>query len=238
MTVLKGEGKVPILFGAKSMSSGPSIHESYLARPDLRGEWPTLVLLPSAWGVTSAVKDLARRLARQGIAVVAVDLYRGGGPDRDASPDEARAAFMSVPESQSRRDVGDIIGFITNPAGFWSNAEEGFGILGIGAAGSLATAAALENDSALILAGAVLVPDALAALAAPILGIFGKADQVVRLHEIKTARARGPQAEWVLYDGVGHDFLDDYLDSFDGAAQQDTVERIASFTERFLPPAR
>ena len=39
MSVLKGEGKVPILFGTTSVARGPLTHTAYLARPDLAGEW-------------------------------------------------------------------------------------------------------------------------------------------------------------------------------------------------------
>jgi carboxymethylenebutenolidase len=238
VTVLKGEGKVPILFGTKSMSAGSAIHESYLSRPDLGGEWPTLLLVPSAWGVTSAVKDLARRLARQGLAVVAVDVYGRGGPDRDASAEEASLALSGVSERRGRRDLEDLVGFVTNPAGFWSNAEDGFGIVGLGGGGRLATTAALDTGSPLVLAGASLLPGLLEQLTAPALGIFGKADEVIPLDEIMAARERAPRVEWVLYDGVGHDFLDDYLEAFDDAAHQDTVERIAAFCEEHLPPMR
>lgn len=235
MSVLKGEGNVPILFGMKSVSAGAITHGTYLARPDLTGEWPTLVIVPPAWGVTSAVADLARRMARRGIAAIVVDLYRGNHPARTVTVDEAEAAFAEIPVSRARRDLSDIADFIANRAGFWSNAEQGFGILGLGSGGVAAAEAALDSGAALVLVASSLPTETLAQISTPILGIFGKDDEVSSIDAVMEARSAAPHAEWVLYEGVGHDFLDDYLDGFDAEAHQNAVERIAAFCEKHLP---
>lgn len=236
MAVIKGEGKVTILFGERSVTSGAITHQTYLARPDLAGEWPTLVVVPGAWGVTSSVKDLARRIARRGVAAIAVDLYRQSQPSRRAEAAEAEVAFDAIPVAHARRVLSDIVSFIVNPAGFWSNAEHGFGILGLGSGGGIATETAVDSGAALVLAASLPVA-ALARVTAPILGLLGKDDEVVSLEDVAAARADAPHAEWVLYEGVGHDFLDDYLEGFDDQAHQDAVERIVEFCEKHLPPA-
>jgi carboxymethylenebutenolidase len=237
VSVLKGEGKVPILFGGKSVASGAVTHETYLARPDLAGQWPTIVIVPSAWGVTSSVKDLARRLARQGFAAMAVDLFRGTPPDRDASFDQATVALDALAGDRVRRDLTDVIRYIENPAGFWSNAEAGYAIMGVGGGGFHAAAAAASTGEPLVLVASPL-PDHLAMVTAPILGLFGKDDENVPVDEVMAARSAVPHAEWALYDGVGGDFLDDHRDGFDYEAYQDAVERIAAFCEKNLPSAR
>ena len=236
MSVLKGEGKVPILFGVKSVVAGAITHETYLARPDLTGEWPTIVVVPSAWGVTSSVKDLARRLARHGFAAVVVDLFRGAPPDRAAAHAEATAAFDAVPGDRVRRDLTDVIRYIENPAGFWSSAEAGYAIMGIGAGGFHAVAAASHTGASLVLI-ASSPPEYLSMVTAPILGIFAKEDATVPIDDVMAARAAVPHAEWVLYDGVDGDFLDDHLEGFDYDAYQDAVERIAAFCDKNLPQA-
>lgn len=236
MSVLKGEGKFPILFGMKSVASGAITHATYLARPDLSGEWPTVVIVPSAWGATSAVKDLARRLARHGVTALVTDLYRGDLPDRGADRDAAVEAFSAVPADRARRDLTDVIRYIENPAGFWSSAEDGLVVLGIGEGGPIAISGAVETQSSLVLAAAAIYREHLALVTGSILGVYGKEDEVVPIDEVISARAVVPHAEWVLYDGVGHDFLDDYLEGFNGEAQQDTVERITAFCEKHLSP--
>lgn len=238
MTVLKGEGKVPILFGTKSVAAGASTLETYLARPDLTGEWPTVVVVPSEWGVTSSIKDLARRIARQGVAAIVVDYYRGDSPPRSADREAVEVATALVPAARVRRLLDGVIDFIENPAGFWSNAEDGLAVFGIGGGGPHAIEAARASDAALILAGSPLPTERLARVTNPILGLYGKEDPLVPLEDIMAARARVPHAEWVLYEHVGHDFLDDYRDDFDSEAQKDAVERIAAFCEKHLPKVR
>ena len=245
MSVLKGEGTHPILFGSTSIVAGPVTHRGYLARPDLSGEWPTVILVPSEWGITSSSKDICRRLARLGLAVVAVDLYHGEPPDRAASPEDAAAAASTIPRARSQADLDGIVSFITNPAGFWSNAERGFGVLGLGCGGTPATAAAIRHDAAaLALVAAPLldeegagIVDSFADLTAPLLGLYGKADDAVSIADIMEARAAAPQAEWVLYDNAGDGFMDDYLPDFDLGAHRDTIDRLAVFFDKQLPAA-
>ncbi len=213
MTVLKGEGKVPILFGTASMVVATRTHRGYLARPDLAGEWPTVLIVPAA-GVTSAVKDLCRRIARQGFAAVA-------------------------PQPESRLD--DIISFIGNPAGFWSSAEHGFGIFGIGAGGSRAITAAMDRGAAaLALAATPLEQGSLGDLGSstiPLLGLYSRTDEVVPISGVLDARSSLPHAEVVIYDNIGHDFLDDSTDDYDFAVTVDAVERLAGFFVKHLPAA-
>ena len=112
MSVLKGEGIVPILFGSTSISVGSLTHTGYLARPDLAGEWPTVVVIPSAWGVTGAMKDVTRRLARQGFAAICPDLFAGNRPGRSAPRSEAIRLTRAMSEARVRRGPW---GFILNP---------------------------------------------------------------------------------------------------------------------------
>ena len=237
MSVIKGEGSVPILFGTRSVTAGAVTHETYLARPDLSGEWPTVVIVPSGWGLTSSIKDVARRLARHGVAAIVVDVYRGAPPSRAAEPSEVREALVRATAAGASRAVADVIGYVRNSAGFWSNAEDGLAVLGVGDGGSLAIDAALAADSALVLVASMLSPDRAAALTEPFLGIVGRDDEVVSDDDIAAARAAAPHGEWVIYDGVGQDFLDDHRDGFDLNAYEDAVERIAAFCEKHLPIA-
>jgi hypothetical protein len=179
------------------------------------------------------------------LAVVAVDLYRGRGPNRAASPAEAAAAAAAVPPARAQADLDGIVGFITNPAGFWSSAERGFGIMGCGLGGVAATLAAIRHRAAaLALVSAPLldgtgsgVVDVFPDLTCPLLGLYGKAESAVSIADIMEARAAAPQAEWVLYDSAGDGFMDDYLAEFDLGAHQDAIDRLARFFEKQLTAA-
>ena len=247
MTVLKGEGKVVILYGTISIPSGPQTHTGYLARPDLTGEWPTILLIPSAWGVTSSVKDVSRRLARQGFAVLVPDLYRGSGPARSADREEARAALEEVPDDRALGDLAGIIDFMANPAGTWSSAELGFGILALGTGSRWAAMAAARSD--LVSAFALIAPDLRPLVAeagevepwiapdTPVLGLSGREDDDASEAMVAVVRQAVPQAEWVIYDGTGADYWDDYLATYDAEVVADTADRLVVFFERHLPAA-
>jgi dienelactone hydrolase len=216
LSVLKGEGKVPILFGTSSMPARTKTHRGYISRPDLGGEWPTVLIVPDDLSVTSSVKDICRRLARQGLASVAPDLSS---------------------TSRVRADFDDIVDFVGNPAGFWSSAERGYGIFGIGSGASLAIQASREVG---VLAFALAYPDGpldgLQAIAAPMLGLLTRSEgseDVVGL-----VRSAAPHAELVVYDDVQPGFLDDSSDAFDQPAFTDGLERLSTFFEKHLALAR
>lgn len=230
MSVLKGEGKVPILFGTTSVARGPLTHTAYLARPDLSGEWPTIVAVPSAWGVTSAIKDTCRRLARQGFA--------GDPPDRSLSADEALAWYAALGDQPVAAVIQDIVRVVTNPAGFWSSAEDGFGLLGLGPGGRHAVLAARRGtgDAVGLLGAAWGVMDD-ARLTQPLLVVHGRDDELAPISDVMAFREQNPHGEFVIYDGVGRDFFDDYVPGYDVGAAADALERLASFFEKQLPAA-
>lgn len=251
MSVLKGEGKVVILYGTISIPAGPRTYSGYLARPDLTGEWPTVLVIPSAWGITSSVKDVSRRLARQGLAALAPDLYRGAAPARSADQGEAAAAMRAVPDDRALGDLTGIADFIANPSGTWSSAEHGFGILTLGT-GSRWGAMVAER-SELVKALALVAPDLRLIstegdgadvagepqfpLGIPVLGFSGRDDEGASPAAVAAVRQAAPQAEWVIYDGAGADYWDDYLPTYDAEIVADTGDRLTPFFERHLPAA-
>ena len=238
MSVLKGEGKVPILFGMCSVPSGPLIHSAYLSRPDLTGEWPTIVVVSPAWGVTSSVKDICRRLARHGFAVIAPEPYPGGAPARNISLKDAVAGYEALGEAPVLGLIDDVVGFITNPAAVWSSAERGYGILGLGSGGPRAIdAAAAELCQALALVSAPLgnAGAAVVSLTPALLALHGRYDELAPVDGVLAFREAVPHGEFVLYDGVGHGFADDYSDEYAPAAAADAIERLIAFFDKELP---
>ncbi len=254
MSVLKGEGKVPILFGSTSIAVGTQTHQGYLARPDLTGEWPTIVVVASEWGVTSSIKDVCRRLARHGFALVAPDLYRGAAPARTTSPDDAAVAARAIPAGRAGADLEAIEEYITNPAGFWSNAEQGFGVLGIGEGARFAVPFTIRSGAPIALVSPRLaapppqidrdgnevpVPkyplDVSNDVVVSVLGLSGRDDATLPVDDVSQWRRSAPQSEWVLYDGVGARFFDDAADDYDAEAFDDALDRLIDFFEKHLP---
>lgn len=239
MSVLKGEGTVEILFGSTNVPSGSRSVNAYLSRPDRQGEWPTVVLLPGAWGVTSSSRDICRRLSRHGLAVIAPDLYRGDQPDRKTSIADARAARHGLAPARVESDLTLVIDFITNRAGLWSNAESGFGVIGTGADGPVASriAARHEGIAALALLDAAADADLLGMVRGPMLGLSGRDDPSVPVDEVLVTRELVPHLEWVVYRAEAG-FWDDHLEEYDIEAAGDVLDRLVVFFTERLPEVR
>ncbi len=251
MSVLKGEGDTLILYGTIDVPVGARTLSGYLARPDLAGEWPTVMIVPSAWGVTSSVKDICRRIARHGLAAIAPDPYRGDAPDRTVPVEVASKGFVAIPSARLMADLEGVAEFLANPAGFWSNAEDGFGLLGFGDGGVVAADAAshLTGIRSLAVVGAPLAAAdglplpgdlvvAMGGVEVPTLGVFGKADPRFDADRFSALREAAPQAEFALYENAPDNFWDDWLDGYDDAAFRDLIDRVGGFFHRTLPPRR
>ncbi len=229
MSVLPGEGTHVILYGSTSFPTRSAHLPAYLARPDLAGAYPAIVAVPGAEGITSGIKDVARRLARHGLAVLVVDPYRGEGPGRRATADERAAAFAKLADRRVAGDVDAALDYLRRPGTGWA-APGRLGLLGIGAGGRWALLAARdERVRAVALAHAPLAGLEGVAVGAPVLGLYGRNDETVGPEEVSAAHGRMPHSEWVLYDGVGGGFLDDGSDHYDPAAADDALERLVGF---------
>lgn len=219
MAVLKGEGRVPILFGSLPLPIPPN-RSAYIARPDVAGTWATVVVAPDASGVTPSVKAFARHLARHGYAAF-VPTLRPGHDDATA-------------------DVAAAVRSARIPGTEWADGDR-LAVVGIGVGGIAATITAIEEDAdVLVLVGASLDRDLLAELPSRLLVVHGADDDSAPAAEAKAMREELGTGEWVLYSGVGSGFFDDGSDRHDPAAASDAIDRIvAALDARFgAVPAR
>ncbi len=229
MSVLPGEGTHVILYGSTSFPTRATHLPAYLARPDLAGAYPAVVVVPAAEGVTSGIKDVARRLARHGLAVLVLDPYRGGGPGRRATPEEREAAFARLEDRRVLADLDAGLAYLRRPGTEWADPAR-LGVLGIGAGGRWVLLGAGEDRvRAIALAYTPLAGLDDAVVRVPLLGLYGRDDESVSASDVEAAHARLPQSEWVLYDGVGGGFLDDGSAGYDPEAAEDALERLVEF---------
>ena len=87
----------------------------YLALPDAQGEAqddssvPGVVLIHDVWGLTDPTRDLTRRLAGEGFAVLALDLYRRESEVRISDP----ASWMQeMSDPQALEDIAAGVGHL------------------------------------------------------------------------------------------------------------------------------
>jgi carboxymethylenebutenolidase len=251
LSVLKGEGTYPILFQTSSIPVRTLTHTAYVARPDVADEWPTIMIIGGAKGLSSPVRDLCRRLARHGLAAVAPDLYGGAAVPDDR--EKASQAFQALRPSDASRVLGDVGRYLEAGAHPWDTDESGFGVIGIQEGAVSSVAVAFEFGSPLVLMAPNLresssgvdadfnplpvppgVLDSLGEIAGPLLGMIGREDEESPITDVMQARDIAPHSQWVIYDHVGHDFLDDNEAGFDQPAFTDALDRTVEFFAKNL----
>ena len=246
MATLPHEGTFNILYSGIGIPAGSDLGSGYLARPDMVGQFPVILVLPDIYGVTSFEKDMCRRLARRGMAAIALDLYRGNAPPPSGSMDEAVLAYQQLSDSRVITDIGDAHAFVMDQGLDWAE-KSTVGILGadIGGRFGLLYAAGRSDIGAVCvvqapLAGdehrAFVVSEALPRISVPVLGLYGATDELIPASGVDVAQGLNPNGMWVLYDETGHGFLDDGAVGYHPGAANDAYFRISKFFLEHLPP--
>lgn len=227
MSVLKGEGKVPILYGTSALPVGRS-RPAYIARPDLAGTHPTVVVVHGAGGLSSHVRAVCRRLARYGFAAICPDLFGG------AIPDDPAAVYSS---NAAKAAVRDAVDTAERPGTPWASGDR-IGLLALDAAGEMAVAVA-NVDESFDAVGLVAPPldgvtEGLAVCPIPVLAVFAEGDDGAPVEEVRALGDATDGTEIVIYGGLGAEFLDEGAADYDRPAAEDAQDRLVGFFESHL----
>jgi carboxymethylenebutenolidase len=209
----------------------------YLARPEGTGPFPGVIVIQEWWGLNHHIKDVAGRFAREGFVALAPDLYRGR---EAAEPDEARKLAMELDRPRAIKDIQGAVNYlIAQPFVEPKRA----GVVGFCMGGGLALMMAWMGKDV----GAVVVfygrgeldDETAQKVSAPILGLFGEADQgipveTVRANERKL-KAHNKAAEFVIYPGAPHAFFNDERPHiYRREAAEDAWKRTLAWFRRYL----
>ncbi len=190
-----------------SYKSGDETVRGYLALPDSPGRHPAVIVIHEWWGLNDWVKEQARKLAQQGYAALAVDLYRGKSTE---NPDEAHELMRGMPQDRAVRDLKAAFDYL----GTRSDVNNKIGSTGWCMGGGLSLQLAVHEPR---LAACVANygapptdPSDIQKIRAPVLGNFGAEDrgippEAVRAFE-KAMKAAGKTIDVKIYDGAGHAF--------------------------------
>jgi carboxymethylenebutenolidase len=221
---------------AQSLTYGTSATGSltgYFVLPeDLTEPIPGVVMIHGGWGLDDGVRAMARRLAGEGYAVLAVDLYGGQAA---TSPAEAEQLMQAVAQ---------------DPAAALDNLEQAamyldqfalapsIGVLGfsLGGGWALQTGLALTDvvDAVVMYYGETVPRERLEQLGAPLLGLFAQKDQSIPVASVQRFESQlkelGKEADITVYPAVDHDFANPASAAYDQAA----AERAWDATVKFL----
>ncbi|MEZ4868539.1 MAG: dienelactone hydrolase family protein [Caldilineaceae bacterium] len=206
----------------------------YLARPEGDGAHPAVVVIQEWWGLNDHIKDVARRFAEQGYAALAPDLYHGVVA---TEPDEARKLVMALDMPNAVQEIQQAISYLLDQD-FVSGDK--VGIVGFCMGGGLVLQTALASDNlaaAVAFYGSPLSPEQAAQVKAPVLGLYGGADQGIPADAVnamaQAMQDAGIESDFHIYDGAQHAFFNDTRESsYDPTAAADAWQRtLAWFSE-------
>jgi carboxymethylenebutenolidase len=216
-------------------SSNGASASGYLSLPREAG--PGVVVIQEWWGLVPHIKGIADRFAAAGFIALAPDLYHG---QATKSPDEAGKLMMAMNVERAEEDLSGAVSYLKNHA---KNATQKVGAVGFCMGGALSLFAASRNRD---VAAAVVFygghpnirPD-LAALQAPILGLYAEKDAHVTPESVRQLQSKltelGKEHEIHIYPGADHGFFNDERpEVYNKAAAEDAWNRTLAFFRRHL----
>jgi carboxymethylenebutenolidase len=224
----------------------------YAAHPEADGrKLPAVLVVHEIFGLSDHIKDVVRRLAREGYLSLAPDLFWQMGPLPDFTD---RESFMRFRRSMDDRDLLSSLDAAVDHLAAESIAdEEHVGIVGFCMGGYYAFLETVRNPRIAACADFYGGPlshqepsenrpigplDVAREIKVPLLGLFGEEDQgipVEQVHELeRRVKEAGVPVETVIYPGAGHAFHNDTGPRYVESAAKDAWKRTIEFFDQYL----
>jgi len=222
----------------------------YTARPAGAGNYPVVIVIPEIWGMHEYIQDVVRRFARRGFLAVTFEPYaRTGGVLHIEDREALLKVVNAVPDAQVMADLNAIVAYVKKLP---EARADRFGVTGF-CRGGLYTflfAAQSPDVKAAVPWYGQIKPaktagirtvgplDVAAQIQAPLLGLYGEADQgipVADIREMEAAlKAAGKTAEFVIYPDAPHAFHADYRPSYRENPAKDAWARCLAWFNAYL----
>jgi carboxymethylenebutenolidase len=225
--------------------NGPPIR-AFVARPATPGPHPAVIMIHEWWGLKAEIVGKAEALAAEGYVVIAPDTFRGSSTSLIP-----RAIYQvsTIPPEQVNSDLNAVFAWLSDQADVL---PDKIGIMGFCYGGRTSLLYSLHNANiaatAIFYGMATTDPNELRSLPAPVLGIFGGADNSIPVEEVRALESGLDQAgipnQISIYDGQPHAFVTGIEAIRQGGPQQQAWNELLAFlsdtlqqTESaFIPP--
>jgi carboxymethylenebutenolidase len=234
-----GDVKIPVADGKLP---------GYRAMPATGGPFPVILVVQEIFGVHEHIRDVCRRLAKQGYMAIAAELYfRQGSVAGLTNISDVMKVVSKVPDAQVMSDL--------DAAAAWAqkSSKGDAGKLGITgfcwggrivwlyAAHSPRLKAGVAWYGRLVGEPTPLTPknpiDIVSDLKAPVLGLYGAADQGIPTDTVEkmqsALRAAHNPSQIVVYPDTPHGFNADYRASYRQEAAQDGWKRLQAWFKQY-----
>jgi carboxymethylenebutenolidase len=217
---------------------------AYYARPLGAGPFPIVLVIEEIFGVHDYIKDICRRLGKQGYLAVATELYARLADLSKMSDARqiVRDVILKAPDAQLMSDLDATADWASGNGGD----GERLGVIGFCRGGRDVWLYAAHNPrlrAAVVWYGPVVGPtstiqprnpiDIAGDLKCPLLGLYGGQDASINLADVEAAaakaRATGKEVQIVVYPDAGHGFHADYRPSYRPQDAADGWQRMLAF---------
>jgi carboxymethylenebutenolidase len=222
----------------------------YFAKPANAQNPPVILVAMEIFGLHEYIKDVTRRLAKLGAFAVAPNYYFRSGEDLtkitempklmpivNAKPDAELFADLDATVAWAKQQGGNtaklgIMGFCRGGRTVWEYTAHNPELkAGVAFYGSL-----VDPDSAKAIWPKA--PSQLAAeMKAPVLGLYGEADQGIPVSQVEAMKASlaaaGKPAEFKIYPGAPHGFHADYRPSYRKEAADDAWAQMTAWFKKY-----
>jgi carboxymethylenebutenolidase len=217
----------------------------YRAMPQDGGPFPAIIVVHEIFGVHEHIRDVCRRLARRGYCAVAPDLFarHGDVTAMGSVEDIISKVVRRVADAQVLADIDATVAWLD---GEKKADASRLGITGFCWGGRIVWTYAAHSDrldagvawyGRLVGEASELTPrhpiDIASSLKAPVLGLYGDADQGIPTETVERMRAtlkQGDEAsEIVVYPDAPHGFHADYRPSYRSGAASDGWKRMLAW---------
>jgi len=238
--LVAGEVKIPV--------SGGEL-PAYRAMPEGAGPFPIVLVVEEIFGVHEYIKDTCRRLAKVGYCAVAPEVYARLG-DLTKMTDIQEILKKVIFKAPDATLVADLDATAAWAAGQSKGDAARLGITGFCRGGRAVWLYAAHNP-ALKAAVAWYGPlggertdiqpktaaDVAAEIKAPVLGLYGGADNGIPVADVEkqrdTAKAAGKTVEIQIYPDTPHAFHADYRPSYRKQAAEDGWQRMLAWFKQY-----
>ncbi len=240
--LIAGEVKIPVKDGEIP---------AYRAMPEKGKNFPVVLVVQEIFGVHEHIKDICRRFAKLGHMAIAPELYaRQGDVSNLQTIDEIRKIVVKVPDAQVMSDLDAAVDYAKKSG----KANTGkLGITGFCWGGRIVWLYAAHNPK--LKAGVAwygsLVPranqpkselqpmqpiDVAANLKAPVLGLYGGADDGIPNNTVEQMQAKlkelKSKSEIILYPDTPHGFHADYRPTYRKEQAEDGWKKLQAWFKK------
>lgn len=213
-----------------SFESGEEHLEGYLARPVGDGPYPGVVVIHEIFGLNDNMKAIARRLAGEGYAALAVDIFSGRNR-RVCMFRLMSGILLNSLHHFGIRDLESSLNFLSNLPYVDPSRV---GAIGFCMGGSLAIAWACTDERLKVIApfyGMNPRPLEAVARSCPVVGSYPGGDFTAKAGRKLAGELRRDKIphDIKIYPGAKHAFFNDQLPAHDPAASEDAWTRTLAY---------